>query len=116
MMKWTMYTASFAVCAVRASDGARLSENGLYLIQGFGWLIAAEMNFNSVIALRLADFEGLPSTNIRRTLKARTLHNVRVNHEEGRRNERPRIFLKRRAANGEHLQMLRQVTALSALV
>ena len=62
-MKLNLQTVRFAADAMKMLNGARLSVNGLYSIVGVEWLIAAEINFSSTTALRLADLEGLPSNN-----------------------------------------------------
>ena len=60
----------------------RLSVNGLYSIVEVDCLIAAEIKFSSQTALRLADFEGLPSNNTMGPVNARSLQHVRKNHSE----------------------------------
>ena len=59
-MKLNIQTVRFAADVIRMLNGARLSVNGLYLIAGVDWLIAAGINFSSTTALRFADLEGLP--------------------------------------------------------
>ena len=76
--------------AIRVLNGARLSVNGLYSIVGVDWLIAAEMNFSSTTALWLADFEGLLNS----------LQDVKKNHSEQTREERPGRFMTRRSPIG----------------
>ena len=68
---------------------ARDSVNGLYSIAGDDWLIAAEIYFSSTTALRFADLEELPSNSTMGPLEARPLHDVRKNHSEQTREERP---------------------------
>ena len=85
---------------MRMLNGARLSVNGLYSITGAGWLIAAGIDFSSMTALRFADLEGLPSNNTMGPVKARPLQDVKLNHDEGNREERPGRFLTTRAAIG----------------
>ena len=61
----------------------RLSVNGLYsIVEVVDCLIAAEIKFSSQTALRLADFEGLPSNNTMGPVNARSLQHVRKNHSE----------------------------------
>ena len=60
LMKLNIQTVRFAADVIRMLNGARLSVNGLYLIAGVDWLIAAGINFSSTTALRFADLEGLP--------------------------------------------------------
>ena len=50
----------FAADAMRMLNGARLSVNGLYSIEGVDRLKAAGINFSSTMALPFADLEGLP--------------------------------------------------------
>ena len=64
------------------------------------WLIAACINFNSTTALRFAVLEGLPSNNTMGPVNARRLQDVRLNHDEGNREERPGRFLITRAPIG----------------
>ena len=80
---------SFTADAMRMLNGARLSVSGLYSITGVDWLIAAGMNFSSTTALRFADLEGLPSNNTMGAVNARPLQDVKLNHDEGNREERP---------------------------
>ena len=63
-------------------NGARLTVNGLYSITGVDWLIAAGINFSSITALRFADLEGLPSINTMGPVNARSLQDVKLNHDE----------------------------------
>ena len=44
-------------------------------------------------------------------VNARPLQDVRMNHDEGNREERPGRFLTARAPIGQHVKMFRQVTA-----
>ena len=86
-------------------NGARLSVSGLYSITGVDWLIAAGINFSSTTALSFADLEGLPMGPV----NARPLQDVKLNHDEGNRAERPGRFLKTRAPIGQHMKMFRQL-------
>ena len=106
-MKLNLQTVKFAADAVRMLIGARLSVNGLYSIAGVDWLIVAGINFSSTNASKLADLEGLPSNNT----SARPLQDVRMNHSEGNREERPGRFLTTRAPIGHHVKMFKQVRA-----
>ena len=78
-------------------------------ITGVDWLIAAGTNFSSTTALRFADLEGLPSNNTMGPVNARPLQDVRLNHDEGNREERPGRFLTTRPPIGQHAKMFRQV-------
>ena len=111
LMKLNLQTMSFAADAMRMLNGARLSVNGLYSITGVDWLIAAVINFSSTTALSFADLEGLPSNNTMGPVNARALQDVKLNHDEGNLEERPRIFLTTRAPIGQHVKMFRQVKA-----
>ena len=82
----------------------------MYSITGVDWLIAASINFSSTTALRFADLEGLPSNNTMGPVNARPLQDVRLNHDEGNREERPGRFLMTRAPIGKHVKIFRQVT------
>ena len=73
------------------------------------WLIAAGINFNSTNALRFSDLGGLPSNNTIGPVNARPLQDVKLNHDEGNRKERPGRFLTTRAPIGHHVKMFRQV-------
>ena len=81
----------------------------LYSITGVDRLIAASINFKSTTALRFADLEGLPSNNTMGPVNARPLQDVRLNHDEGNREERPGRFLVARAPIGQHVKIFRQV-------
>ena len=85
LMKLNLQTVSFAADAIRLLYGARLSVNGLYSITAVDWLMAAGINFSSTTALRFADLEGLPSINTMGPLNARTLQDVKLNHDGGNR-------------------------------
>ena len=111
LMKLNLQTVSFAANAMRMLNGARLSVSGLYSITGVDWLIAAGINFSSTTALRFADLEGLPSNNTMGPENARPLQDVKLNHDEGNREERPGRFLTMRAPIGKHVRMSRQVKA-----
>ena len=110
-MKVNLHTVSFAADAMRMLNGARLSVSGLYSITGVDWLIAAGINFSSTAALRFADLEGLPSNNTMGPVNARPLQDVKLNHDEGNREERPGRFLITRAPIGQHVKIFRQVKA-----
>ena len=88
-MKLNLQMVSFAADAMRMLNGARLSVNGLYSLTGVDWLIAAGINFSSTTALRFADLEGLYSNNTMGPVNARPLQDVKLNHDEGNREERP---------------------------
>ena len=94
---------------MRMLNGARLSVSGLYSITGVDWLIAAGINFSSTTALRFADLEGLPSNNTMGPVNARPLQDVKLNHDEGNREERPGRFLITRAPIGQHVKTFRQL-------
>ena len=111
LMKLNLQTVSFAANAMRMLNGARLSVSGLYSITGVDWLIAAGINFSSTTALRFADLEGLPSNNTMGPENARPLQDVKLNHDEGNREERPGRFLTTRAPIGKHVRLSRQVKA-----
>ena len=111
MMKLNLQTVSFEADAMRMFNGARLSVNGLYSITGVDWLIAAGINFKNKTALRFADLDGLPSNNKMGPVNARPLQDVRLNHGEESREERPGRFLRTRAPIGQHVKMIRQVKA-----
>ena len=100
LMKLNLQTVKFAADAVRMFNGARLTVRGLYTIAGVDWLIAASFNFSSTTALRFADLEGLPSNNTMGPAKTRPLQDVKLNHNEGNREERPGRFLATRAPIG----------------
>ena len=96
---------------MRMLNGARLSVNGLYSIIGVDWLIAAGINFSSTTALRNANLEGLPLNNTMNPVNARPLQDVKLNHDEGKRKERPGRFLTTRAPIGQHSKTFRQIKA-----
>ena len=75
------------------------------------WLIAAGINFSSTSALRIADLEGLPSNNTMGPVNARPLQDVKLNHDEGNREERPGRILITRAPIGHNVKMFRQLSA-----
>ena len=110
-MKLILQTVKFAADAIRMLTGAKLSVNGLYSIAGVDRLIAAGINFSSLTALRFADFERMPSNNTMGPVNARPLQDVRMNHSEGNREERPGRFLTTRAPIGQHVKMFKQVRA-----
>ena len=111
LMKLDLQKVSFIEDARRMLNGASMSVSRLYSITGVDWLIAASINFSSTTALRFADLEGLPYNNTMGPVNARPLHDVRFNHDEGNREERPGRFLTTRAPIGQHVKMFRQVTA-----
>ena len=111
LMKLNLQMVNFAADAIRMLNGARLSVNGLYSITGVDWLIAAGINFSSTTALRFADLKGLPSINTIVPVNARPLQDVKLNHDEGNREERPGRFLTTRAPIGQHVKMFRQMKA-----
>ena len=102
---------SFAADVMRMLNRARLSVSGLYSITGVDWLIAAGINFSSTTALRFADLKGLPSNITMGPVNARPLQDVKLNHDERNREERPGRFLTTRAPIGQHVKMFRQVKA-----
>ena len=110
LMKLDLQRVSFIEDAWRMLNGARLSVSRLYSIIGLDWLIAASIHFSSTTALRFADLEGLPSNNTMGSVNARPLQDVRLNHDEGNREERPGRFLTTRAPIGQHVKMFRQLT------
>ena len=110
LMKLDLQRVSFIEDARRMLNGARLSVSRLYSITGVDWLIAASINFSSTTALRFADLEGLPTNNTMGPVTARSLQEVRLNHDEGNREERPGRFLTARAPIGQHVKMFKQVT------
>ena len=109
LMKLDLQRVSFIEDSRRMLNGARLSFSRLYSISGVDWLIAAGINFSSTTALRFADLEGLPSNNTMGPVNARPLQDVRLNHDEGNREERPGRFLTTRAPIGQNVKMFRQV-------
>ena len=111
LMKLDLPRVSFIEDARRMLNGARLSVSRLYSITGVDWLIAAGINFSSTTALRFADLEGLPSNNTMGPVNARPSQDVRLNHDEGNREERPGRFLVTRAPIGQHVKMFRQVSS-----
>ena len=110
LMKLDLQRVSFIEDARRMLNGATLSVSRLYSITGVDWLIAASINFSSTTALRFADLEGLPSNNTMGPVNARPFQDVRLNHDEGNREERPGRFLTTRAPIGQHMKMFRQLT------
>ena len=110
LMKLDLQKVSFIEDARRMLNGATLSVSRLYSITGVDWLIAASINFSSTTALRFADLEGLPSNNTMGPVNARPLQDVRLNHEERNREERPGRFLTARAPIGQHVKIFRQLT------
>ena len=110
-MKLNLQRVSFAADAMSMLNGTRLSVNGLYSIIGVDWLIAAGINFSSTTASRFADLEGLPSNNTMGPVNLRPLQDVKLNHDEGNREERHGRSLTTRVPIGQHVKMFRQVTA-----
>ena len=110
LTKLDLQRVSFIEDARRMLNGARLSVSRLYSITGVDWLIAASINFSFTTALRFADLEGLPPNNTMGPVNARPLQDVRLNHDEGNREERPGRFLTARAPIGQHVKMFKQVT------
>ena len=110
LMKLDLQRVSFIEDARRMLNGATLSVSRLYSITGIDWLIAASINFSSTTALRFADLEGLPSNNTMGPVNARPLQDVRLNHDEGNREERPGRFLTTRAPIGQQVKIFRQLT------
>ena len=111
LMKLDLQRVSFIEDARRMLNGATLSVSRLYSITGVDWLIAASINFSSTTALRFADLEGLPSNNTMGPANARPLQDVRLNHDEGNREERPGRFLVTRAPIGQHVKMFKQLSS-----
>ena len=111
LMKLDLQRVSFIEDARRMLNGARLSVSRLYSITGVDWLKDAGINFNSTTALRFADLEGLPSNNTMGPVNARPWQDVRLNHDEGNREERPGRFLITRAPIRQHVKMFRQVSS-----
>ena len=107
LVKRNLQTVSFAADATRTLNGARSSVNGLYSITGVDWLIAAGINFSSTTALRFADIGGLPSNNTMGPVNARPLQDVKLNHDEGNREERHGRILTTSALIGQHVKMFR---------
>ena len=112
-MKLNLQTVRFAADVIKMLNGARLSVNGLYSIAGVNWLIAAGINFSSTSALRFADLEGLLYSlkQYNRSGKCKTFKHVKLNHDEGNREERPRRFLTTRAPIRQHVKMFKQIRA-----
>ena len=96
-MKLNLQTVRFAADAIRMLNGARLSVNGLYSIAGVDWLIGAGINFSSTTTIRFVNLEGLPSNNTTGRVNARSLQDVKMNHNEGNQEERTGRFLTTRA-------------------
>ena len=111
LMKLNLQMVSFAADAMRMLKGARLSVNGMYSLTGVDWLIATGINFSSTTAMRFADLEGLPSSNTMGPVNARPLQDVKLNHDEGNREERPGRVLLTRAPIGQHVKTFRQIKA-----
>ena len=111
LRKLDLQRVSFIEDARRMLNGATLSVSRLYSITGVDWLIAASINFSSTTALRFAELEGLPSNKTMGPVNLRPLQDVRLNHDEGNREERPGRFLVTRAPIGQHVKMFRQVSS-----
>ena len=110
-MKLNLQTVRFAADVMRMLKGARLSVNGLYSIAGVDWLMAAGINFSSTTALSFADLEELPSNNTMDPVNARPLQGVKLNHDEGNREERPASCLTTREPIGQHVKKFKQTRA-----
>ena len=111
LMKLDLQRVSFIEDARRMLNGATLSVSRLYSITGVDWLIAASINFSSTTVLRFSDLEVLPSNNTMGPVNARPLQDVRLNHDEGNREERPGRCLVTKAPIGQHVKMFRQVSS-----
>ena len=111
LLKLDLQRVSFIEDARRMLNGATLSVSRLYSITGVDWLIAASINFSSTTAVRFADLERLPSNNTMGPVNARPLQDVRLNHDEGNREERPGRFLVTRAPIGQYVKKFRQVSS-----
>ena len=111
LMKLDLQRVSFIEDARKMLNEARQSVSRLYSITGVDWLIAAGINFSSTTALRFADLEELPPNNTMGPVNARSLQDVRLNHDEGNREERPGRFLVTRAPIGQHVKMFRQLSS-----
>ena len=111
LMKLNLQTVKFAADAVRMLNGPTLTVSGLYTIAGVDWLIAAGFNFSSTTALRYADLKGLPSNNTMGPVNARPLQDMKLNHNEGNREERPGRFLTMRAPIGHYVKMFKHIRA-----
>ena len=109
LMMLDLQRVSFIEDARRMLNGARLSVSRLYSITGVDWLIAAGIKISSTTAVRFADLEGLPSNNTMGPVNARPLQDMRLNTDEGNRDERPGRFLTTRAPIRQHVKMFRQV-------
>ena len=79
---------------------------------GVDWLISAGINFSSKTDLIFADLEGLPSNKTMGPVNARPLQDVKPNHDEGNREERPGKFFLTMALVGQHMKMFKQIRAL----
>ena len=62
------------------------------------------------------ELKGLPSNNIMGPVNARPLQDVRMNHSEGNREERPGRLLTIRATIGHHVKIFKQMLAPPSLV
>ena len=111
LMKLILQTVKFAADAVSMLNGARLSVSGLDTVAGMDWLIAAGIYLSSTTALRFSNLEALPSNNTMGPVNARPLQDVKLNHYEGNREERPGRFLTTRAPIGQHVKMFKQLRA-----
>ena len=83
--------------------------SGLYTIAGVDWLIAAGIYFSSTTTLRFANLEALHSNNTMGPVNARPLEDVKLNHNEGNREERPGRFLTTRASIGQDEKIFKQL-------
>ena len=114
LMNLNLQTVRFAADSIRMLNRARLSVNGVYSITSVDdWLIAAGINISSTSPLRFVDLEGLPSNKTIGPVSSTPLQDVKLNHDEGNREERPGrfFFLTTRAPIGQHIKMFRQIKA-----
>ena len=88
----------------------------MYSIVGVDWLLAAGTNFSSTTTLRFGDLEGLPSNDTMGPVNARPLQNVRMNHFEQNKEERPERFLTTSAPTGQNVKMFKEEQAAPAHV
>ena len=115
-MKLSLQKVIIAADALRMLNGAKLSGNGLYSIVRVDWLIAAGTNFSSTTALRFGKLEGLPSIDTMGPVNARLLQDVRMNHIERNKEERPERFLTTSAPTGQNVKMFKEEQAPPAHV
>ena len=79
-------------------------------------MLAAGTNFSSTTTLRFGDLEGLPSNDTMGPVNARPLQNVRINHFEQNKEERPERFLTTSAPTGQNVKMFKEEQAARAHV